>query len=96
MASLLSVFARAITLVTSRWPVVSVPVLSKTTLVTLLSRERVSGFLITIPCLAHSDVATTRLIGTAIPKAHGQAITRTAIAADNPCPASWRAIAHTK
>ena len=73
-----------------------VPVLSKTTLVTLLRRLRVSGFLITIPCLAPRDVATTRLIGTAIPRAQGQAITRTAIAADKPLAESPRANVQTK
>jgi hypothetical protein len=33
-----------------------------------------------MPCLAPRDVATTRLIGTAIPRAQGQAITKTATA----------------
>ena len=42
-----------------------------------------SGFLITTDFLAPTDVATTRLIGTAIPRAHGQAITNTATAASN-------------
>ena len=58
------------------------PVLSSTTVSTLLSIDNASGLRMTIPRRAPFEVATARLIGTAMPSAQGQAITRTAIAAE--------------
>ena len=58
--------------------------MSKTTRLILAMSLSESGFRITTERLVPMLVATTRLMGTAIPRAHGQAITMTATAASKP------------
>ena len=80
-ASFASAPASELVRTTANFPSVRVPVLSKTTFWIFASLRRESGFRITTDLRAPIAVATTRLIGTAIPKAQGQAITKTATAA---------------
>ena len=65
------------TSVTCGFPLVIVPVLSKTIAVKLLAASRISPFLIKIPFLAPRPVPTIKAVGVANPKAQGQAITIT-------------------
>jgi len=67
----------ATTLVTSGWPLVKVPVLSKKTRLTSAAFSRASPLLIRMPFSAARPVATITAVGVASPKAHGQAIIRT-------------------
>src|ERR1017187_6493920 len=79
---------------TANFPIVSVPVLSKTTVVIFLEFSNAILLLINNPCLADNavDLATTN--GTANPKACGQQITITvtilSIANDKGCPAKFQ------
>ena len=72
---------KPVALMMASLPSVSVPVLSKKTCLVFASKRSESGVLTTTDFLVPIPVATTRLIGTAIPRAHGQAITITEIAA---------------
>mmetsp|Transcript_21180 Transcript_21180/g.58782 ORF Transcript_21180/g.58782 Transcript_21180/m.58782 type:complete len:202 (+) Transcript_21180:1999-2604(+) len=65
--------------VTSGRPMVSVPVLSKTTQSTLWARSSASPPLISTPREAPTPVATMTAVGVAKPKAHGHAMTSTAM-----------------
>jgi len=60
-------------------PDVSVPVLSKTTVVMELMRSKTSPPLIKTPKFAATPVPTITAVGVAKPKAHGHAITRVEI-----------------
>ena len=73
-----------------------VPVLSKTTFLIFAKSLSESGFLMTTDFLVPSEVATTKLMGTAIPRAHGQAITSTATAASKALVVSPSAKAQTR
>ena len=57
-------------------PFVKVPVLSKTTVLTLCAFSKLSLFLIKIPFLLATPDDTTIASGVANPKLHGQATTR--------------------
>ena len=71
-------------------PVVTVPVLSRTMVSTTRVDSSTSGPLISTPIWAPRPVPTKRAVGVARPRAHGQAMMRTATAAVNaavaPCP----------
>ena len=62
---------------TSGWPTVSVPVLSKTTTVSLVAFSSAEAFLNRMPFIAPRPVPTMIAIGVAKPSASGQAITNT-------------------
>ncbi len=64
-------------------PVVMVPVLSNTTVSTRRARSSTCGPRITVPSWAPRPVPTMRADGVASPSAHGQAMIRTAMAADS-------------
>lgn len=66
-------------LVTSGFPFVSVPVLSKIIVLILCARSSASLFLIRIPACAAFPVPTIIAVGVASPSAHGQAMIRTAM-----------------
>ena len=63
--------------VTCGFPIVIVPVLSKTIALILCAVSKASPLLIKIPFSAPFPVATIIAVGVARPSAHGQAITRT-------------------
>jgi len=65
--------------VTSGFPLVRVPVLSKITAVTFSATSRASAFFIRIPSSAPFPIPTVNAVGVARPKAQGQATTRTAM-----------------
>ena len=65
--------------VTSGLPFVSVPVLSKTMVLTLQAISNGSPPLIRMPFSAALPVPTIRAVGVANPSAHGQAMTITAV-----------------
>ena len=69
-------------------PVVTVPVLSRTTVSTRRVDSRTSGPLIRMPSWAPRPVPTISAVGVARPSAHGQAMIRTATAAVNAAAAS--------
>ena len=73
--------ANAATSITVIRPVVMVPVLSSTTVSTLRVLSRTSGPRMMIPICAPRPVPTSSAVGVASPKAHGQAMMRTATAA---------------
>ena len=77
------------TSVTSGSPLVRVPVLSKTTVSIFWVLSRYSPPLMRIPFSAPFPAPTTIAAGVANPKAHGQAIMRTATAAVNPKLTAW-------
>ena len=60
-------------------PTVSVPVLSKTMLLTLCKVSKLPASLIKTPSVAARPTPTIMAVGVANPKAHGQATTKTAI-----------------
>ena len=62
------------------WPHVSVPVLSKMTVVALESVSSAAPPLISTPFWAPTPVPTMTAVGVASPSAHGHAMTSTAIA----------------
>ncbi len=62
---------------TSGFPLVIVPVLSKTTVLISLIVCIASPFLINIPLLAPIPLPTIKAVGVARPKAQGHAITKT-------------------
>src|SRR3989338_6084300 len=64
--------------VTSGFPLVKVPVLSKTIVVNLCAVSSASAFLIKMPFSAPFPVPTIIAVGVANPSAHGHAIIRTA------------------
>ena len=68
------------TSVTTGWPSVIVPVLSKTTVWTPSMASKTVASLIKTPNLAARPVPTIIAVGVANPKAQGQAITTTATA----------------
>ena len=68
---------------TDIWPVVRVPVLSKTTVSTRRARSSTCGPRMTVPSWAPRPVPTMRADGVASPSAHGQAMISTAMAADS-------------
>ena len=72
--------AAGTTSVTTGRPTVSVPVLSKTTVLTRWSCSSAAALLISTPCSAPFPVPTMIAVGVARPMAHGQAMTRTATA----------------
>ena len=63
-------------------PAVTVPVLSRTTVVIRRVRSRISGPLMRIPSCAPRPVPTMRAVGVASPSAQGHAMMRTATAAE--------------
>ena len=63
--------------VTSGFPFVNVPVLSKTTVSSLPTISSTPPFLIKTPCSAPFPIPTMIAVGVAIPKAQGQAMTNT-------------------
>src|SRR4030066_1697550 len=67
--------------VTDGSPLVKVPVLSNAMMEILPAVSTASAFLNNMPISAPFPVATRMTVGTAIPNAHGHAITRTVIAA---------------
>ena len=69
-------------------PSVTVPVLSSTTVVIRLVRSSTSGPLMRMPSWAPRPVPTMRAVGVASPSAQGQAMIRTATAAENASVAS--------
>ena len=71
----------ATTSATRIWPVVTVPVLSSTIVVTRRVCSSTSGPLISTPSWAPRPVPTSSAVGVARPSAHGQATTSTATAA---------------
>ena len=70
-------------LVTVNFPVVSVPVLSKTTCLMLLNISRLLAFLNNTPFLAALPSPTAMAAGVARPMAQGHEITSTAIPLNN-------------
>ncbi len=66
-------------------PSVIVPVLSKTTVVTLCNISKLSADLTNIPLFAPTPVPTIIATGVAKPSAHGQDITKTEINTENAC-----------
>ena len=64
-------------------PVVTVPVLSSTIVSTRRVDSRISGPLMRMPSCAPRPVPTSRAVGVASPRAHGQAMINTATAAVN-------------
>mmetsp|Transcript_23783 Transcript_23783/g.44689 ORF Transcript_23783/g.44689 Transcript_23783/m.44689 type:complete len:233 (-) Transcript_23783:1643-2341(-) len=72
--------ARSKKVATSGLPMVRVPVLSKTTAVTLASFSKQSPPLISTPFLAPTPVPTMTAVGAARPSAQGQAMTSVAMA----------------
>ena len=68
---------------TAIWPVVTVPVLSSTIVSTARVDSSTSGPRIRMPSWAPRPVPTSRAVGVARPRAHGQAMMRTATAAVN-------------
>ena len=75
----------AITAVTVMAPVVRVPVLSSTTTRTRRADSSARTLLTRMPSSAPRPTAATSAVGVARPSAHGQATTRTATAALQPC-----------
>ena len=71
--------------VTDGRPSVSVPVLSTTRVSTFSIRSSASAFLISTPWVAPRPTPTMMEIGVARPRAHGQAMIRTATATMRPC-----------
>ena len=63
--------------VTTGLPSVIVPVLSKTTALTLRASSRLSASLMSMPCSAPRPRPTIIAVGVASPSAHGHAITNT-------------------
>ena len=76
-------------LFTLKMPVVIVPVLSKTIEVTFVNFCKWSKFLNKKPFSFDIDAVLNKTIGTANPKAHGQAITKTDIATLIASKISW-------
>ena len=81
----LSVDSILIMSVTEGSPLVRVPVLSKTMVVSFCARSRYSPPLIKIPASAPLPTPTMRAAGVAIPRAHGHEIISTAMKASSPC-----------
>ena len=77
---------------TSGWPIVSVPVLSKTITLSRVASSSADAFLNRMPCFAPRPVLTMTAIGVASPSASGHAITNTVmvivIANSSGCPMS--------
>ena len=71
----------AVTDMSSMRPVVTVPVLSRTTVSTLRVFSSTSGPRMSTPSWAPRPVPTSRAVGVARPSAHGQAMISTATAA---------------
>ncbi len=72
-------------LVTSGFPSVIVPVLSKTMALTFFVSSKLSASLIKIPFSAPFPTPTIMAVGVANPRAQGHAITNTVTRANNPC-----------
>ena len=70
--------------VTTGFPSVIVPVLSSTTASMRRAVSRLSASFINIPFSAPLPIPTIMAVGVASPKAHGQAITSTVVAAIMP------------
>mmetsp|Transcript_12737 Transcript_12737/g.44242 ORF Transcript_12737/g.44242 Transcript_12737/m.44242 type:complete len:356 (+) Transcript_12737:314-1381(+) len=73
-------FDHSLCMVTLGRPSVRVPVLSNTTLRTLPARSSASPPLMRMPCDAPTPVPTITAVGVARPRAHGHAVTSTAMA----------------
>ncbi len=73
----------------SGFPIVRVPVLSKITAFALFAVSRASPPLIRIPFVAPFPVPTIIAVGVAKPRAQGQAITRTETAAISAKEVDW-------
>ena len=70
----------AVSFVNRGFPSVRVPVLSKTRVSTVRRRSMASAFRKRIPARAPRPMATVTVMGVARPRAHGQAMMRTATA----------------
>jgi hypothetical protein len=74
---------------TSGWPSVSVPVLSKTTTVSLVAFSSAAAFLNRMPFIAPRPVPTMIAIGVASPSASGQAMTKTVMVSVRANSSGW-------